>query len=102
MRDVFDRPVIGRCQFHKIRNVRDKLPEKLRTVVTARMRRAYHAESALAAEAELAALAAELDKTHAGAVASLREVWPRPSPCCGSECHPRWRARSARPTPSSR
>jgi transposase-like protein len=37
------------------------------------MRRAYHAESALAAEAELSALAAELDRTHPGAAASLRE-----------------------------
>src|SRR5829696_1039964 len=71
--DVFDRPVIQRCQLHKIRNVRDRLPERLRPVVTARMRRAYHADSALAAEAELTALAAELDKTHPGAAASLRE-----------------------------
>jgi transposase-like protein len=71
--DVFDHPVIQRCQLHKIRNVRDKLPEKLRPVVTARMRRAYHADSALAAEAQLTALAAELDKTHPGAAASLRE-----------------------------
>ena len=54
--DVFDHPVIARCQLHKIRNVRDRLPEKLRSVVAARMRRAYHAESALAAEAELTAL----------------------------------------------
>jgi putative transposase len=73
VRDVFDHPVIQRCQLHKIRNVRDKLPEKLRAVVTARMRRAYHADSALAAEAELTMLAAELDKTHPGAAASLRE-----------------------------
>jgi transposase-like protein len=71
--DVFDRPVLGRCQLHKIRNVADHLPEKLRTVVTSRMRRAYHADSALAAEAELCALAAELDRTHPGAAASLRE-----------------------------
>jgi putative transposase len=71
--DVFDRPVLGRCQLHKIRNVADHLPEKLRTVVTSRMRRAYHADSALAAEAELATLAAELDRTHPGAAASLRE-----------------------------
>jgi putative transposase len=49
--DVFDRPVVQRCQLHKIRNVRDRLPERLRSVVVARMRRAYHAESALAAEA---------------------------------------------------
>jgi transposase-like protein len=71
--DVFDRPVIARCQLHKIRNVQDRLPDKLRSVVAARMRRAYHADSALAAEAELTALAGELDKTHPGAAASRRE-----------------------------
>ena len=71
--DVFDRPVIGRCQLHKIRNVQDHLPEKLRSTVTSKMRRAYHADSALAAEAELCALAAELERTHPGAAASLRE-----------------------------
>ena len=70
---MFDRPVIARCQLHKIRNVADHLPEKLRSTVTSRMRRAYHADSALAAEAELTALAAELDRTHPGAAASLRE-----------------------------
>jgi transposase-like protein len=56
--------------------VQDRLPDKLRSVVAARMRRAYHADSALAAEAELTALAAELDKTHPGAAASLREGLP--------------------------
>jgi transposase-like protein len=71
--DVFDRPVIGRCQLHKIRNVQDRLPEKLRSVVASRMRQAYQADSTLAAEAQLCALAAELDKTHPGAAASLRE-----------------------------
>ena len=73
VRGVFDRPVIGRCQLHKIRNVADHLPEKMRPTVTSRMRRAYHAEAALAAEAELTALAAELDRTHPGAAGSLRE-----------------------------
>jgi transposase-like protein len=71
--DVFDHAVIARCQLHKIRNVRDRLPQKLRTVVEKRIRAAYHAESALAAQADLQALAAELDKTHPGAAASLRE-----------------------------
>jgi putative transposase len=71
--DVFDKPVIQRCQLHKIRNVKDKLPEKLRTLVERRMRDAYHADSALDAEAKLAALVAELDKKHPGAAASLRE-----------------------------
>ena len=76
VKDVFESPVIARCQLHKIRNVRDRLPEKLRTVVERRMRTAYRADSALAAQAELEALAAELDKTHPGAAASLREGLP--------------------------
>jgi putative transposase len=71
--DVFDHPVIGRCQLHKIRNVRDRLPERLRSTVAKRMRAAYHADSALEAESQLRRLAAELDKTHPGAAASLRE-----------------------------
>jgi transposase-like protein len=61
---------------HKIRNVRDRLPDKLRSVVERRMRAAYKADSALAAQAELEALAGELDKTHPGAAASLREGLP--------------------------
>lgn len=73
VKDVFDAPLIARCQIHKIRNVKDRLPDRLRTVVERRMRAAYHAESALAAQAQLEELAAELDKTHPGAAASLRE-----------------------------
>jgi putative transposase len=71
--DVFDHPVIGRCQQHKIRNVRDRLPQRLQGPVERRMRAAWHAASALDAEAQLTALARELDKTHPGAAASLRE-----------------------------
>ena len=70
---VFDHPVIGRCQLHKIRNVADKLPDHLAATVTKRMRQAYHADSALVAQAQLEALAKELDRTHPGAAASLRE-----------------------------
>ena len=71
--DVFDSPVIQRCQLHEIRNVADRLPERLRGPVGTKMRAAYHADSALEAEAALTALARELDKTHPGAAASLRE-----------------------------
>jgi putative transposase len=70
---VFDHPVIGRCQLHKLRNVTDRLPDRLASTVAKRMRRAYHAESALAAETQLEARAKELDRTHPGAAASLRE-----------------------------
>jgi putative transposase len=70
---VFDQPVIQRCQEHKIRNVIDKLPDRLRQVTQRRMRQACHAASALQAEGLLTELAAEMDKTHPGAAASLRE-----------------------------
>jgi putative transposase len=63
VRDVFDQPLIQRCQQHKVKNVRDKLPERLRTVEERRMRQAYHAESAVQAEGLLTELARELDKT---------------------------------------
>ncbi len=71
--EIFDQPVIARCQLHKLRNVRDHLPEKMRGPVAKRMRQAYHAGSALEAEALLEALAKELDKTRPGAAGSLRE-----------------------------
>jgi putative transposase len=71
---IIKTPVRAPLDTHRsVRNVADHLPEKLRSTVTSRMRRAYHADSALAAEAELCALAAELDRTHPGAAASLRE-----------------------------
>ncbi len=73
VKEVFDKPVIARCQIHKLRNVCDHLPEKMRGPVGKRMRQAYHADSALEAEALLSALAKELDKTHPGAAGSLRE-----------------------------
>ncbi len=72
--DVLDHPVIQRCQLHKIRNVKDHLPQRLRSSVGRKMTDAYHAPSALKAEAALLALAKELDRTHPGAAASLREA----------------------------
>jgi transposase-like protein len=71
--EVFDHPVIARCQLHKIRNVEDHLPERLRTTVTSKMRAAYRQTSAVAAEAALEALARDLQRSHPGAAASLRE-----------------------------
>jgi putative transposase len=73
---VFDHPVIARCQQHKIANVKNRLPERLKNVAEKRMRAAYHAESPLTAEAQLEALAKELERTHPGAAASLREGLP--------------------------
>ncbi len=73
VREVFDRPVVQRCQLHKIRNVTDKLPDKMRPTVESRMRQAYVAGSELEARAQLQALVRELDKTRPGAAGSLRE-----------------------------
>jgi putative transposase len=57
----------------QLRNVRDKLPGRLGGQVEHRMRVADHAPSALDAEAQLLTLARELNNTHPGAAASLRE-----------------------------
>ncbi|HEU5294412.1 MAG TPA: IS256 family transposase [Burkholderiaceae bacterium] len=70
---VFDHPIIQRCQIHKIRNVTDRLPDQLASTVGKRMRAAYRSGSALAAEAQLDALAKQLQRTHPGAAGSLRE-----------------------------
>jgi len=71
--EVFDHPVIQRCQLHKLRNVSDRLPDAVAATVAKRMRRAYHHADPLIAQAELEALARELDRSHPGAAASLRE-----------------------------
>jgi transposase-like protein len=74
--DVFEHPVLQRCQQHKIGNVKDKLPEKLKGVVEQRMRAAYRAATSVEAEGQLLALARELERTHPGAAASLKEGLP--------------------------
>jgi putative transposase len=71
--DVFDHPVIQRCQLHKLRNLTDRLPDALASTVAKRMRAAYRNPDPLVAQAELEALARELDRSHPGAAASLRE-----------------------------
>jgi transposase-like protein len=96
--DVFDRPVIQKCQLHKLRNVQDRLPKKLRSVVGKRMRAAYHTETALPAQTQLEILASELDRAHPGAAASLREGLDEPSPYCSWTWRPPWLARYAAPT----
>jgi len=71
--DVFDHPVIARCQIHKVRNVQDKLPDAVGSSVAKKMRAAYRNPDPLAGEADLEALARQLAKSHPGAAGSLRE-----------------------------
>ena len=60
--EVFDHPVIQRCQLHKLRNVTDRLPDAVASTVAKRMRAAYRNPDPLVAQADLEALARELDR----------------------------------------
>jgi putative transposase len=71
--EVFDHPLIQRCQLHKVRNVERHLNDQLGATVAKKMRAAYHDPNPLTAEASLEALAKSLDKAHPGAAGSLRE-----------------------------
>jgi len=64
---------VQRCVRHKERNVLDHLAERDRPVVKRRLRRAWREPDHGRALSELQALAAELDRSHPGAAASLRE-----------------------------
>jgi putative transposase len=100
--EVFDHPVIQRCQLHKLRNVTDRLPDTVASTVAKRMRRAYHHPDPLIAQAELEALAQELDRSHPGAAGSLREGLAETLTIGRLGCHRPWRGRCAARTRSSR
>jgi hypothetical protein len=51
--EVFDHPVIQRLKLHKLRNVTDRLPDAVASVVAKRMRAASHDPDPLVAQAEL-------------------------------------------------
>jgi putative transposase len=74
VRDVFgtDTPV-QRCVRHKERNVIDHLPEHSRDAVRRRLRAAWALDDHDRARDQLRALAGELERSHPGAAASLRE-----------------------------
>jgi putative transposase len=64
---------VQRCVRHKERNVLDHLPERDRPTVKRRLRRAWADTNHERAFEQLRVLAAELDRSHPGAAASLRE-----------------------------
>jgi len=67
------RTPVHRCVRHKERNMLDHLPERDRPEVKRRLRRAWASDDHRQALAELQTLAAELERSHPGACASLRE-----------------------------
>ncbi|MGC8628565.1 MAG: IS256 family transposase, partial [Acidimicrobiales bacterium] len=71
--EVFDHPIVQRCQLHKIRDVGSHLPQDLASTVASKMRSAYRNPSALAAEAKLEAIAKDLGRSRPGAAGSLQE-----------------------------
>ena len=74
VRDVLGtKTPIQRCIRHKERNVQDHLPERDRASVRRRLRRAWARDDHDQAREELAVLASELERSHPGAAASLRE-----------------------------
>jgi putative transposase len=64
---------VQRCVRHKERNVCDHLPERDRPAVKQRLRAAWKRDEHAVALDRLRALAAELERSHPGAAASLRE-----------------------------
>ncbi|HEY3946226.1 MAG TPA: IS256 family transposase [Solirubrobacteraceae bacterium] len=67
------RTPVQRCQIHKERNVLDHLAERDRDLIKRRLRRAWAEGDYERALEQLTVLAGELDRSHPGAAASLRE-----------------------------
>lgn len=68
-----DAVALRRNVFSIRHRARSQHSSKAPVTLASRMRAAYHAESALAAEAQLQALAKELERIHPGAAGSVRE-----------------------------
>jgi transposase-like protein len=67
------RTPVQRCQIHKERNVLDHLADRDRDLVKRRLRRAWAETDHERALEQLTTLAGELERSHPGAAASLRE-----------------------------
>ena len=67
------RTPVQRCQIHKERNVLDHLADRDRDLVKRRLRRAWAETDHGRALEQLQTLAGELERSHPGAAASLRE-----------------------------
>jgi transposase-like protein len=100
--DVFDHPVVQRCQLHELRNVTGRLPDAVAYTVAKRMRVVYRNLDPLVAQADLEALARELHRPHPGAAASLREGLAETLTILRLGCHPRWPVPCAARTRSNR
>ena len=73
IRNVFGDAPVQRCVRHKERNVIDHLPERERSAISQRLRRAWALDDHARALDQLQLLARELDRSYPGAAGSLRE-----------------------------
>jgi putative transposase len=73
VRSVFGEVPVQRCLWHKERNVLGHIAERDRPPIKMRMRRAWRETDYPRALEQLRVLADELERTHPGAAASLRE-----------------------------
>jgi transposase-like protein len=73
IRTVFGEVPVQRCIRHKERNVLEHLPERDRPLVRSRLRKAWSEPDYERALSLLRTLADELERSHPGAVGSLRE-----------------------------
>ena len=96
VRAVFDRPVVQRCQLHKVRNVESKLPKALAALVAKKMRAAYRDPT----PSPPRPLSSSSPVTSSGPTPAPRpacaRVWSRPSPSAASVCRRPWPARCGR------
>jgi transposase-like protein len=72
---VYPETQVQRCWVHKLRNILDKLPDRLQERAKYLLRQAMYAESEAAAETARDALAAEFATKHEKAVHCLTEDW---------------------------
>lgn len=75
LEQVYPQTQQQRCWVHKLRNVLDKLPDRLQERAKEVLRQVMYAESAAAAEAARDTFAAEFGSKHEKAVTCLTEDW---------------------------
>jgi transposase-like protein len=70
---VFPRAQQQRCWLHKIRNVLDKVPERIESEIQERLRAIMHAETRVLAESLIENLARRLERDYSKAAACVRD-----------------------------
>jgi putative transposase len=100
--DVFDHPVIQRCQLHKLRNVTDRLPDAVASVVASGCARPTASPTRWWPRPSWRQWRGSWTAPTLAPPRPCGKAWPRPSRSPGWACHPPWLERCGQPTRSSR